>query len=262
MKFGLPLAGMTDLALLHNQYQQQAEWTRAIRQYLCVRLSLPTRSKILEVGCGTGVILQEIQSLFNSSIYVGIDKDCAALVLAQSHDKITGYAQSEAVLLPFPDQAFDLVFCHYFLLWAKPLPNILHEIFRVLLPGAPFIAFAEPDYGGAIDYPSQLSLLSQYQEDSLKNRGADTRIGRSLAGHFLSAGLTRIEAGILGAQWQIQPQPPSAQPTEILKDDLAYLPGLSDLELKNLLEMDESSTQQGTRIRFVPTFYGIGFKPA
>lgn len=253
---------MTDLDLLHQQYQQQAEWTRAIRQYLCSRLNLPTRSKILEVGCGTGVILQEIQPLYGSSTLFGIDKDYSALAMAQDHNKTIGYAQSEAALLPFSNHTFDLVFCHYFLLWAQPVSSILQEIFRVLLPGAPFIAYAEPDYGGAIDYPSQLSLLSQCQEDSLKNRGADTRIGRSLAGHFLSAGLTRIETGILGAQWQIQPQPASAHSSQILMDDLTYLTDLPGSALQDLLKMDESASQQGTRIRFVPTFYAIGFRPA
>ncbi|NSW52219.1 MAG: class I SAM-dependent methyltransferase [Anaerolineae bacterium] len=256
---------MPDLYLLHQRYQQQAEWTHSIRQYLLAKLALPLNPRVLEVGCGTGVILAEVARQLPGCLAFGIDIDIAAVQLAQRKSPFNSYAQCNAADLPFPDGSFDLVCCHYFLLWANPLQQILQEINRQIKPGGTLIAFAEPDYGGRIDHPPQLAPLAELQERSLRVRGAHTRIGRELGQHLLQMGLERVETGVLGGQWQF-PATQDADDTEnaILQDDLEALT-LTTVEselVQQLITLDEEACRQGTRLIYLPTFYAVGFKPA
>ena len=248
---------------LHQRYQIQAAWTKPMRQH-CLSQCLTTAPlRILEVGCGTGVILSELQIQYPTAQCVGIDVDSEALHTAFQSKLLSGYAQSDAVSLPFPSASFDLIYCHFFLLWASPLDVILQEIKRVLQPGAPFIVFAEPDYGGRIDFPSDLQLLGDWQEGALRKRGAHTRVGRQLGELLQQAGLTSIETGLIGGQWKI-PQEANRFNNEwhTLEADLLPLESFDPVKFKQLKALATRYEQVGTRILFVPTFYAFGFKPA
>jgi len=87
--------------------------------------------RILEVGCGTGHWLSILQS--TTQVY-GLDLSLGMLRLA-STQKLRGLACGQAIQLPFPDQAFDLVFCvnaiHHF---GQPRVFI-SEARRLLRPG-------------------------------------------------------------------------------------------------------------------------------
>ncbi|MCD4752344.1 MAG: methyltransferase domain-containing protein, partial [Anaerolineaceae bacterium] len=164
---------------------------------------------------------------------------------------------------PFPSNSFNLICCHFFLLWASPLDIILQEMIRVLQPGTPFIVFAEPDYGGRIDFPSELQLLGNWQERALRKRGAHTRIGRQLGNLLQQTGLTNIETGLIGGQWKI-PQEANLFNNEwqTLEADLITLEKFDPVKFKQLKALATQYEQTGTRILFVPTFYAFGFKPA
>ena len=65
----------------HARYTQQANWTRKLREYLFERTGLKTATRILEVGCGTGAILSEIQTKAPH----GLDIQPASLIEARIH---------------------------------------------------------------------------------------------------------------------------------------------------------------------------------
>lgn len=252
-----------ELALCHQRYQQQAEWTRSIRLYLHGRLNLPKKATILETGCGTGVLLREMRDQYPEADISGLDIDPDALRLAADTAPTVPITRTDASLMPYPDACFDLVFCHFFLLWAHPLENVLREILRVLKPGGIFAAFAEPDYGARIDFPPELAHLGQMQEDSLRTRGAHTRIGRELGFHLHRVGLTAIEIGILGGQWQypLPAQPADTEKAVLHEDLMAFKDEESEQEKQEqYLLLDAQSRTAGTRLEYVPTFYGTGRK--
>jgi SAM-dependent methyltransferase len=168
------------------------------------------------------------------------------------------YAQSNAFRLPFPDDSFDLVFCHFFLLWAKPLMDIMEEIKRILKPTAPFLAFAEPDYGGRIDFPVELAQLGQWQEQSLLHQGAHTRIGRELASHFIDTGFINVTTGVLGGEWKATSS--INEETSTLKRDLSFISKIDPKEVECLFTIEENAHKDGTRTLFIPTFYALGYK--
>jgi ubiquinone/menaquinone biosynthesis C-methylase UbiE len=96
----------------HARYQQQASWTRDLRVYLFEKARLNQARRVLEVGCGTGAILQE---LVTPATLQGLDLDPATLAQCHRHAPHAILTRGDGLLLPFPSQAFDIVYCHYFL---------------------------------------------------------------------------------------------------------------------------------------------------
>lgn len=99
------------------------------------RTHLRDGDAILDVGCGTGALLESVAARAPGTRRVGVDLSPAMLAVA--HRKLGDRASlvaAEAGHLPFPDQSFDLVLSssalHY---WPDPARG-LAEIARVLVP--------------------------------------------------------------------------------------------------------------------------------
>ena len=143
----------------HARYLQQASWTRDLRVYLFEKARLNQARRVLEVGCGTGAILQELAT---PSAPIGLDLDPVALAQCHIHAPNAILTRGDGLSLPFADQTFDIVYCHYFLLWVHdPLQAIL-EMKRVTRAGGYLLALAEPDYYARIDEPAGLKILGEW----------------------------------------------------------------------------------------------------
>jgi len=254
----------------HQRYHQQSLWTRDLRSYLYSRLPVDNLENIIEVGCGTGVILKELLERFaassNGRIY-GLDFDEGNLRFAKEYLPQTRLCTGDAHRLPYADACFDLTVCHFLLLWVKDPGQVLQEMVRVTRSGGAVAAFAEPDYSGRIDYPETLAQLGEWQVSSLQLQGANPRIGRMLCALLHRAGLINIQAGVLGNQWY---EPPSLQDRQrewaVLQEDLdRLLPAMTDHEIAEITSQveklraeEEQAWERGDRILFVPTFYAWG----
>lgn len=99
------------------------------------RTDLRDGDAVLDVGCGTGALLEGVVTRGSGSRLVGADLSPAMLAVARRRlgDRASLIA-AEAGRLPFPDQRFDLVLSssalHY---WPDPARG-LAEIARVLKP--------------------------------------------------------------------------------------------------------------------------------
>ena len=242
----------------HQRFIQQAGWTKDIRDYLFGRVNFNAGNKILDVGCGTGVINKELEG--KGLQQYGLDINLHHLRLATHHSANTHYLQGDANQLPYADDSFNLVFCHFLLMWVKNPGNVLEEMVRVTKPGGKVMALAEPDYGGRIDHPIELTALGQLQIKSLQRQGANPLIGRQLLDLFNSTGLESVEAGLLGGQWSGQPSWDSwSQEWQVFRADMAEVPGiLTATRIKELEEIERKAVQKGSRVLFVPTFYACG----
>lgn len=216
--------------------------------------------RILEIGCGTGVILADLTPHPQTEVY-GLDINRKFLELAASRLSPHQLIQADGNMLPFPNQDFNLTFCHFLLLWVADPENIIAEMKRVTVPGGAILALAEPDYGSRIDYPEQLSQLGEWQKIALGNQGADTLIGRQLGRIFSHAGLEDLEMGIISAQWKLPASHEDiALEWKTIRSDLAGR--IFDSELDRLQKADELAWTTGERVLFVPTFYAWGRVPA
>jgi len=105
------------------------------------KLKLPvTRMKALEVGCGGGILCEQIARMgFGTT---GMDPSDQALEAARRHAQQSGlninYVGGVGEKLPFPGMSFDVVFCCDVLEHVKDLGQVVAEISRVLKPGGYF----------------------------------------------------------------------------------------------------------------------------
>lgn len=239
----------------HALFSRQAEWTRSLRAYLFERVGIERTWRVLEVGCGTGAVLTDFLARV---VTHGLDIRLDYLFQARRHAPAARLTCGDALTLPYACGVFDVVFCHYLLLWvAEPLAALL-EMRRVTRPGGYILALAEPDYAHRVDRPCYLVPLGRWQRRALQRRGADTDLGARLESLFAQAGLQIMEAGILRP-------PETGLATEddeewtVLEGDLTgYLPAWF---LQGMKLLHERARQRGKRVLFVPTHFALGRLP-
>jgi SAM-dependent methyltransferase len=242
----------------HERFFQQALWTRVLRDYVLENIKLKQFSLVLEVGCGTGVILNEFS--IKDSQRFGFDINESHLQTAKYYSHNAHYTMGDAHYLPYKQNSFDLVFCHFFLLWVENPLNILANMVQITKPGGYVVAFAEPDYGGRIDYPTDLEKIGDIQKDSLRLQGADPRLGRKLSSLLHQVGLSSVQTGIIGGQWSDK-QDLNAWENEwrVIEYDFSFMSDPKpEINIDKLKEQDKKALLNRTRVLFVPTFYGWG----
>ncbi|HMN11508.1 MAG TPA: class I SAM-dependent methyltransferase [Bellilinea sp.] len=236
-----------------RQFTSQAEWTHELRSSLLSRVNLATGSLVLEPGCGTGVILGDLPPCKP----LGLDLKFELLQVAKSKS-LSSLTQANAYAMPFAPHSIDCLITHYFFLWVEPR-QVLAEAIRVLKPGSPIIAFAEPSHADRIDHPPELERLGKMQTRSLQSKGVNIRAGAALREAFEIAGLQNVTAGLMGGEWTKENSQLSVDDIRTLKYDLEGQIDAS--QLGELLKIEEKSRSNGSRILFVPTFYAIGYTP-
>jgi ubiquinone/menaquinone biosynthesis C-methylase UbiE len=96
---------------------------------------------VLDVACGTGLILAEIAKINRTGLNAGIDISSGMLQKAHARMKDSPsrveLKQASTFEIPYPDAAFDLLINGYMfdLMPVEAMPDILAEFRRVLKPG-------------------------------------------------------------------------------------------------------------------------------
>lgn len=243
----------------HQRYLSQAGWTKHLRQHIFKKIAPQPDARILEVGSGTGAIMQALYDEGYSKVS-GVDLDYSSLAFSKKHHLSLETVMADGYRLPFAASGFDIVYCHFLLMWTAYPERILSEMQRVTRPGGWVMALAEPDYQARIDYPPPLDVLGKLQTEALQAQGVDTRIGRKLRALFGQSGLEKIETGIIAAQWSAA-EPLASDPTEwtMLHADLEGR--LPPAALKEYAKKEQLAQKRGERVLFIPTFYAIGKCP-
>ena len=238
----------------HARFVQQAAWTRDLRTYLFERAGLAQAQRVLEVGCGTGAILSELDT--RAAVH-GLDLNPARLVEAHLHVPQAALVCGNALRLPYPSAAFEITFCHFLLLWVPDPLQALLEMRRVTRPGGYVLALAEPDYSARVDKPEALVPLGHWQTESLRRQGADPGLGARLAELFRQAGIPPIETGSLH-EGEATPPTPVERNLEwaVLESDLTgFVP---PQEIQRMKLLDVQAWERGERVFTVPTYFAWG----
>ena len=238
----------------HARYTTQAAWTRDLRLYLFRSAGLSSAQRVLEVGCGTGAILSEVSS---RAVLHGLDIDLAALEACGMHAPAVLRTCADALDLPYPRAVFDIVFCHFLLLWVGDPLRAVSEMKRVVRPDGHVLALAEPDYTARVDRPAILEPLGRWQAGSLRQQGADPAFGARLAETFFQAGLKLVETGTIQTRGKEKLSPAQRESEwAVLKSDLAgYIP---PGDLQRMKALDEAAWLRGERTLHVPTYFAWG----
>lgn len=239
----------------HSRYIQQANWTRTLREYLFKMTGLRTTGRVLEVGCGPGAILSEIE--IKPPQLHGLDIQPAALMEARIHAPNASLTCGDALSLPYPGKCFDIIFCHYLLLWVSNPKRALLEMKRVARQGGHILALAEPDYSARVDKPVDLVALGHRQTESLRRQGADPDLGGKLAELFYKAGIELVETGAIESQGKDAPTFAERElEWAVLENDLAEF--VPENEIHRLKKLDEEAWKRGERILHIPTYFAWG----
>lgn len=236
----------------HKRFVQQAKWTNHLRNYLLDKIALHPNSLVLEVGCGTCAVLSQITN--ENILTFGIDIDLEYLKFGRDNFDALHLVNGNGMSLPYPANSFDLVFCHYLLLWVENPIRIMQEFSRVGKPGANVVILAEPDYGGRIDYPPPLQELGEAQIKGLQQQGANPYIGRRIRELTISSGMTIIEHGVLNSQSDNEiDQEFIESEWQMLEHDLSNQ--LTESEIQHFKQIDLIAWRHGVRVLFIPIFY-------
>lgn len=162
-------------------------------------LDLPTRERVLDVGCGTGVFSAALRAETDASV-VGVDVDPELLTTARrgpDHDHLgTGdgpfpVVQGDALTLPVREGAVDLAACQALLI---NLPDPAAGIAELTRVSSDLVAAVEPD-NAAVTVESTVDEEPALEERArtayLAGVGTDITLG-AVDDHFREAGLSVV----------------------------------------------------------------------
>lgn len=131
----------------------------------------PKAIKILDVGCGDGVLLSFVKKKLDdySLEFYGIDLSAEAILIAQKQIKNGHFVKSTVYKLPFPENTFDIVISTDVIEHVSRPKKMLKEIKRVakengnIIIGTPIKYTEEPQDKNHYQefYPKQLIELTE-----------------------------------------------------------------------------------------------------
>lgn len=234
----------------HSRYLQQAVWTRDLRVYLFEQAGLANAHHVLEVGCGTGAVLRELNT--PASLH-GLDLEPASLAECRIHAPAVSLTRGDGFSLPYADKSFDIAYCHFLLLWVNHPLQVVREMARV---SNVVLALAEPDYSQRVDEPSALKVLGEWQAESLRRQGANPSFGAQLAETFHQAGINIIETGPIQSGAVMRSVEDWENEWEVIEADLGgWVPSV---EIQRMKQLDKGARSRNERTLHVPTFFAWG----
>jgi ubiquinone/menaquinone biosynthesis C-methylase UbiE len=129
--------------VIHQRFSMnQYSWFKSIFDTL---LKLPENARILELGCGHGLLWKENISRIPAGWNITLsDLSSGMLDAAWRNLVVTGRAfhfkEIDAQSIPFEDKTFDAVIANHMLYHVPDRPKAIMEIKRVLKPGGRLIA--------------------------------------------------------------------------------------------------------------------------
>jgi SAM-dependent methyltransferase len=127
----------SELVGLVNEPNTPSGGGKTVRRVL-QQVRLDASSRVLEIGSNTGFTSIEIASWVPCPV-VGVDINPRSIALARAkgseHDlRNVTFTEADALSLPFPDGAFDLVFCSNTTSFILDRQRAITEYYRVLRP--------------------------------------------------------------------------------------------------------------------------------
>lgn len=209
----------------------------------------------MEVGCGSGVVTAELAARA-TGIAVGIDRRPEPLTAARGRGSGAAFVAADAAALPFRDGVFDAAAGAFVITWLAEPAAFLREAGRVLKSGGLYVALAEPDYEGAIDYPPAASSRDSVVE-AVRRRGGDSAAGRKLPALLSGAGFEVFRFGVLNSAWTASRW---AEEEEEEVKLLERLVGADGGRLQAVARARRAAISRGERCYFLPIFFAAARK--
>jgi ubiquinone/menaquinone biosynthesis C-methylase UbiE len=164
---------------------------RSMRQEFLASIALPERARLLEVGCGTGVLTRALAALPGVESVVGVDLAPSLLEKARELAPAIRFEQADARELPFADASFDTVVFDSTLSHVPEPERALAEAARVLRPGGTLAAF-DGDYATTTVALAEHDPLQVCVTAMMAQSVTDRRVMRRLPALVRGCGLELI----------------------------------------------------------------------
>ena len=132
---------------LFDRWANSYDWTfpsfiyQAIHKRLLSQVELSANANVLDLGCGTGRLLNRLANQFPEITGTGLDLSPQMLRVARQnnrHRRRLIYLEGNAENLPFVEGQFNAVFNTISFLHYPQPDQVLKEVARVLSPGGKF----------------------------------------------------------------------------------------------------------------------------
>lgn len=229
---------------------------------------LPQKGKILDAGCGSGIVARYIASICPDAQVMGCDQSSERVEQAKkSAQNISNLTfQKESIKkLSFKDHAWDAIVCRFVLehLDETGVKTAVSELFRCTKPGGQ-VCLIDID-GYLFNIFPQTPTISKFLKQLVLKRPADLQIGRKLPSLM-------VEAGFEHVSWKIETMQCTGsaltQEKELLTERMEHtLPTVQSLlgsKKKAIQFRDEYLgllEREGTSL-FYNKFIVLGYKPS
>ncbi|MFN7503644.1 MAG: class I SAM-dependent methyltransferase [Dolichospermum sp.] len=132
---------------LFDRWANSYDWTfpsfiyQAIHKRLLSQVELSANANVLDLGCGTGRLLNRLANQFSEITATGLDLSPQMLRVARQNNRHRPrliYLEGNAENLPFVEGQFNAVFNSISFLHYPQPDQVLKEVARVLSPGGKF----------------------------------------------------------------------------------------------------------------------------
>ena len=149
--------------------------------------------RVLDVGCGTGVLAREaLGRVGQEGQVVGLDLNEGMLAVAARTEPKIEWRQGDAASLPFEDMSFDVVVSQFALMYFPDRVASLREMWRTLAPGGHLAVAAWAPIDHARGYQILVDItVRQCGRDAADVLAAPFVLGdrAELAGLFAGSGI-------------------------------------------------------------------------
>ena len=153
--------------------------------------------KVLDVGCGTGVLAREAhRRVGQEGQVVGLDLNQGMLAVAARAEPDVEWRRGDAASLPFEDASFDVVVSQFALMYFPDRVASLREMWRTPAPGGRLAVAA----WAAIDHARGYQILVDIVVRQCGREAADVLAAPFVLGDKAELAKLVVDSGISGAE--------------------------------------------------------------
>lgn len=235
-----------------TQMKRQACWLQDLRTQLLRKANLRIRTKILDVGCGSGIITKELSDRSHNTV-IGVDNNPDRIERLKKKFPEIDFIHADALNLPFENNLFDLIVTSQLWLWIKDIKKFAGEIKRLLKPNGVYISLSEFDHAARVDFPIELEFKKQLFIDSLIADGADPFVARKLRSLFTENNLNTSWGAFCSMFDDRQLEEDFDKDWEYIKTFKEYISSKNKLD--QLYEIEKTAIENKIRFVFMPVFW-------
>jgi len=180
----------------------QANSGLALEQELLHKSGLTSSMKVLDLGCGNGIVSNQLSKLLKDGEVVGVDRSDELVNLAsRKYRDVTNlsFVKGDVYALPFQDESFDFVYARFLFQHLVDPLKVLFEIKRVLKPEG-VVSLIDVDDSWLIIHPEHQTFeqLKSAAAERQRELGGDRFIGRKFNNYFEQAGFLAFNTELRG----------------------------------------------------------------